>query len=96
MTRRQTLLLALVVFVLLLTHRTLMSGWGPPTHPSTTPSTTFGISAYPADNLSYRAWAQQAKGGLWRFGNTVHDGKRYLVVRMCPDVKAELERRLRA
>jgi hypothetical protein len=68
MTRRQTLFLALVVFVLLLAVRTTISGWGPPTHPPTTPSTTFGIAAYPADNLSYSAWAQQAKGGLWRFG----------------------------
>lgn len=68
MTPRQTTLVALIAFLLVLTFRTFVSGWGPPASPPATASATFGIAAYPADNLSYSAWAQQSKGGRWRFG----------------------------
>jgi hypothetical protein len=64
---RPTLLLAVLALVLVVAVRTFVSGWGPPARPPSG-ATTFGIAAFPADNLSYSAWAQQARAGAWRFG----------------------------
>ena len=68
MTNRVALFIASALLLLILIFRTFISGWGPPIVPPTALSTVFGVAAYPADNLSYIAWAQQAKSGLWRFG----------------------------
>lgn len=68
MTLRQTTVVALILLLLVAAVRTFVSGWGPPTGAPATGWTTFGVTAYPADNLSYSAWAQQAMNGSWRFG----------------------------
>ena len=77
MTHRQATLIAIALLVLIVLFRTFVSGWGPPDAAPASASTVFGVTAYPADNLSYNAWAQQARSGLWRFGilytTTDHD-----------------------
>jgi len=67
MTRTSTACFALALLVLAVLFRTFISGWGPPAEPVASSVTLFGLAAYPADNLSYVSWAQQAKDGRWLF-----------------------------
>lgn len=68
MTHRQATFVAMALLALIVVFRTFVSGWSPPDAPPASASTVFGVTAHPADNLSYSAWAQQARSGLWRFG----------------------------
>jgi hypothetical protein len=58
---------ASAMFVLAIVFRISVSGWGPPADIPATTATHFGLAAYPADNLSYVSWAQQANDGRWLF-----------------------------
>jgi hypothetical protein len=77
MTNRTALGIALALIVLGVLFRTLVSGWGPPAETPAAQATLFGLAGYPADNLSYVSWAQQAHDGRWLFDilytTTTHD-----------------------
>lgn len=68
MNNKPALFIALMCLLLAIVFRTFITAWGPPTNPPGSQSTTFGLTGFPADNLSYLSWMQQAKGGRWLFG----------------------------
>ena len=67
MTNRIAIGFALTLLVLAVVFRIFVSGWGPPADIPASTATPFGLAAYPADNLSYISWAQQATDGRWLF-----------------------------
>ena len=72
---KRIVILALVVAAGVLLFRAFVSGWGPPEVASG--PVPYGITHNETDNLSYAAWAQQAKRGLATFSDlyttTDHD-----------------------
>ena len=67
MSNRVAIGVASTLFVLAVLFRMFVSGWGPPAEVPSSVATSFGLAAYPADNLSYVSWAQQANDGRWLF-----------------------------
>jgi hypothetical protein len=67
MTNRIAIGFASAMLVLAIVFRMYISGWGPPAEIPASTATQFGLAAYPADNLSYVSWAQQAYDGRWLF-----------------------------
>lgn len=67
MGNRSALALAAILLLSALAFRTFVTGWGPPDEPTAARNTVFGLTDYPADNLSYISWAEQARHGRWVF-----------------------------
>ena len=67
MTNRIAIGFASAMFVLAIVFRIYVSGWGPPEGVPASARTHYGLAAYPADNLTYVSWAQQANDGRWLF-----------------------------
>jgi hypothetical protein len=61
------LALSAALVILTVLFRTLYSGWAPPADIPAAATTVYGLAAYPADNLSYVTWAEQARHGRWIF-----------------------------
>lgn len=69
MSHKHAALLSILLFVVLCLFRTFVTGWGPPADPPPDGRVTIGVVDFPADNLSYVSWPQQAQHGKWLFSN---------------------------